>query len=210
MVITDCHMPEMDGYELSQKIRELESNDARNRTPVIAWTANALAEEEGRCQAAGMDELLVKPANLGQLRKILAKWLSITEPEETATLSSQHDKKEDAKIVIDYEVLNSVVPDSSDRGRVLKEFLSHISTDHSKLSEILKEGDPASVANTAHRMKGSCRMVGAMHLAKACEIIEQAARDDDMTKARATKKALDEALSQIESLLMPAEKQEEI
>lgn len=79
MVITDCHMPEMDGYELAREIRRIEAAETRQRMPVIAWTANALAEEVESCRTAGMDELLVKPADLMQLRKVLAKWLPLAE-----------------------------------------------------------------------------------------------------------------------------------
>ena len=75
LVITDCHMPEMDGYEFTHNIRETEQQEARPRTTVIAWTANVLAEEEQRCQAAGMDDILTKPTDLSELRAMLAKWL---------------------------------------------------------------------------------------------------------------------------------------
>jgi len=93
MVITDCHMPEMDGYEFAREIRKIEAAESRRRIPVIAWTANALAEEVVLCHAAGMDELLVKPADLMQLRKVLAKWLSIAETngEHVATVQRNDD-----------------------------------------------------------------------------------------------------------------------
>ncbi len=78
MIITDCHMPEMDGYALVQEIRKIEKSASLPHTPVIAWTANALAEELGHCQASGMDDLLVKPAEMRQLRSTLAKWLGVT------------------------------------------------------------------------------------------------------------------------------------
>ncbi len=77
MIITDCHMPEMDGYALVQEIRKIEKSASLPHTPVIAWTANALAEELGRCQESGMDDLLVKPAEMNQLRNTLAKWLGV-------------------------------------------------------------------------------------------------------------------------------------
>ncbi|MHB1360965.1 MAG: hybrid sensor histidine kinase/response regulator, partial [Rhodocyclaceae bacterium] len=75
LVVTDCHMPVMDGYALTRAIRASEAATARRRTPVFAWTANALPEEIGNCHAAGMDELLVKPTELVQLKQVLAKWL---------------------------------------------------------------------------------------------------------------------------------------
>jgi PAS domain S-box-containing protein len=200
LVITDCHMPEMDGYEFSREVRKIEAEESRPRTPIIAWTANALAEEEGRCQAAGMDELLVKPANLAQLKKTLAKWLSITETEGESSAPSLRNNGGP----IDYAVLNMVVADRAAQPQVLQNFLSHIRADHLKLSEMFEQGEQVNVEDTAHRMKGASRMVGATYLAKACEAIEHAARNGDMTKAGNAKAALDEALDQLETFLASA------
>ncbi|MEQ1916969.1 MAG: response regulator [Gallionella sp.] len=75
LIITDCHMPEIDGYELTSLIREKEQQLGAPRIPVIAWTANALAEESERCQAAGMDDILTKPTELSVLRAMLDRWL---------------------------------------------------------------------------------------------------------------------------------------
>ena len=75
LVITDCHMPQLDGYELAYAIRGIEADQARARTPIFAWTANALADEVEKCEAAGMDELLIKPTDLVQLKRMLEKWL---------------------------------------------------------------------------------------------------------------------------------------
>ncbi len=74
-IITDCHMPEMDGYELTRSIREMEKHDGRQHVPIIAWTANVLADEEQRCHEAGMDDLLTKPTDLAELNRMLHKWL---------------------------------------------------------------------------------------------------------------------------------------
>jgi len=75
LIITDCHMPEMDGYELTFRIREQERAMASRRLPIIAWTANVLVEEEEHCRAAGMDDLLTKPTELTDLRAMLLRWL---------------------------------------------------------------------------------------------------------------------------------------
>lgn len=209
LVITDCHMPEMDGYGLSRAIRKIEAEEARPRTPIIAWTANALAEEEEHCRAAGMDELLVKPTNMTQMRKTLAKWLSIAETESSQAASPQHDA--DGKQIagpIDYSELKKVVPDSAAHIQVLHDFQSHIRADLAKLLEMLEQGNQVNVERTAHRMKGSSRMVGAKYLAKACETIEQAARDGDMAGARAAKMTLDEAIGQFETYLVEVRKPE--
>ena len=204
LVITDCHMPEMDGYEFSRKVRKIEADERLLRTPIIAWTANALAQEADRCNAAGMDDLLVKPTTLAQLRMTLAEWLSITEAPDGLSIATSCDDVGP----IDYSVLDMVVADSSAQSQVLEDFLSHIRTDCRKLAEALEKGDRAIVENTAHRVKGSCRMVGATSLAKACETIEHAARNGDMAKASAARVALDEAFCQLNTFLASASGQE--
>jgi len=73
LLLTDCHMPEMDGFELTQNIRA--GRTIRTDLPIIAITANALSGEAEKCKAAGMDDYLSKPVELGALRTALEKWL---------------------------------------------------------------------------------------------------------------------------------------
>jgi signal transduction histidine kinase/ActR/RegA family two-component response regulator len=75
LIITDCHMPVMDGYELTYRIRDRERQAGTKRIPIIAWTANVLVDEAEHCHAAGMDDLLTKPTELADLRAMLLKWL---------------------------------------------------------------------------------------------------------------------------------------
>jgi len=78
LVLTDCHMPEMDGFELTAKLRLTEEKAQLSRTPVIAITANALRGEAERCIAAGMDDYLSKPVAIADLKDMLGKWLADT------------------------------------------------------------------------------------------------------------------------------------
>ena len=75
LVISDCNMPEMDGYALTRAIREIEKSSQRARTPVLAWTANALESSVAMCLEAGMDDVLFKPAELVKLKVLVEKWL---------------------------------------------------------------------------------------------------------------------------------------
>jgi CheY-like chemotaxis protein len=74
LLISDCHMPEMDGFELTHAIRQVEK-DINQHIPIIAFTANALRGETERCLVAGMDDYLSKPVEMQSLRRILSKWM---------------------------------------------------------------------------------------------------------------------------------------
>jgi PAS domain S-box-containing protein len=75
LLLTDCHMPEMDGYTLTRQLREQERSTEARRLPVIALTASALSEESRRCFAAGMDDFLAKPIEMAILQRVLEHWL---------------------------------------------------------------------------------------------------------------------------------------
>ena len=74
LVLTDCHMPKMDGFDLTRAIRSAEHDTARH-VPIIALTANAMVGESERCLNAGMDDYLAKPVTLVQIRDVLLRWI---------------------------------------------------------------------------------------------------------------------------------------
>ena len=80
LLLTDLHMPEMDGYQLTAAIRLAEQGKGKARAPIIAFTANALKGEAEHCRAVGMDDYLSKPVQLAHLNAILQKWLPVAPP----------------------------------------------------------------------------------------------------------------------------------
>lgn len=199
VVITDCHMPEMDGYALTKAIRDSEAEKQLPHTPIIAWTANALAEEAERCRAAGMDDLLVKPANMSELKRVLQKWLPASGA-EGGNIAPVSEEAIDIKAPapVDLAELGKVVPDASEQKQVLLEFIEQIRIDWNRLLTMLEQGEHIEAQRTAHRMKGSSRMVGAGRLASICETIEQSAQARNLVRARAVSAALPDAIDHIE------------
>lgn len=159
-VITDCHMPEMDGYQLTQHIRAIEQQENRPHTPVIAWTANALPAQRNQCVTSGMDDVLTKPTDLVQLQTVLTPWL--------AQAASPVDG-------VDFSVLQNIAPNPADQIELLLEFQTHNRLDVQALLAALQSGVHETIRRAAHRTKGASRMVGAQALEAICADIEHRA-----------------------------------
>lgn len=181
IVITDCNMPEMNGYELARRIRALESENGSKRIPIIACTANALGGEAEICFAAGMDDYLAKPAELNDLARKLDQWLPIA-----------------AVPVLDRSVLAALTNgDVSAEREILMEFRRVNDVDAAMLKRAVDQSDIAQVTTSAHRIKGASRMIGAVEFAAICERLEHAGRNKDFQEVQAHMKAFENELERI-------------
>ena len=169
LVITDCNMPEMSGYELAREIRACESRHGHSRTPLIACTANALGGEAERCLAEGMDDYIPKPVELRVLARKLAQWLPLPAA-PTPPVNGQ-------ALVLDRRVVSEIAAgDPSAEREVLQRFREYNDQDAALLASAQASRDLSALLHAAHRMKGASRTVGAMQLASTCERLEAASR----------------------------------
>jgi PAS domain S-box-containing protein len=199
LVVTDCNMPHLDGYALSRAIRETEAKEGRLRTPVIAWTANVRPDVAARCHAAGMDDILTKPAEMAMLKQVLAKWLpsaatAMVGPDDADAASG---RTQAPSVVL--AGLDKIAATAAERAEILLDFMTQIRSDLDGLRVALTVEDLPACARIAHRMKGSSRMVGAQDLAAACEAMEHAVRQDSPRDADSAKATMDRALERLEA-----------
>jgi len=178
LLITDCQMPVMDGYELVRSIRQAESAgkaasgcSTAVRLPIIAVTANTLAEAINECRAAGMDEVLTKPIELANLKRTVDRWLPITEGPEPASATAFDDAAIRA-------LANG---DETLEGEVLEEYRQANDADLAAAAQAMEEEELEGVRSAAHRIKGAARMIGAAGLSEAAASLELAARSGDST-----------------------------
>ena len=175
IVITDCNMPEMDGYELARRIRTLEVAKGGKHTPIIACTANALEGEAEICFAAGMDDYLVKPVELSKILKKLDQWLPIP-----AAVASQECGKTSEAAPVDRSALAAMSGgDAATERDILADFRRVNDEDAAMLKRAVATSDIPQVTRATHRILGASRMVGALGLASVCERIERASRASD-------------------------------
>jgi two-component system sensor histidine kinase EvgS len=181
LIITDCHMPKMDGYRLTQAIRKLEADDARAPTPIIAWTANALAGQLELCPEAGMDDYLTKPTPLVELEVMLQKWLPNQVPgTDSIALGKSTTPPTTKKGPVDVSVLAALIGDDP---ALLREFLTDFQASACAIAIELHAACAAANAlragELAHKLKSSARSVGALALGELCAELEIAAKAGD-------------------------------
>ena len=181
LLLTDLHMPEMDGYELTAAIRTAEKT-GNARMPIIAITANALKGEAERCRKVGMDDYLSKPVQLASLKAMLEKWMPVAEsvpidsnsvdsaPLQTATTPTQ-------SVPVDVNILKALVGDDE---AVIREFLRDFRISAAKIAAELKAAcnslHAAQAGALAHKLKSSARSMGALALGELCAEMEQAGK----------------------------------
>jgi two-component system, NarL family, sensor histidine kinase EvgS len=187
LVIADCNMPIMNGYELSRSIREYEQREQLTPCVVLGFTANAQPEEKLRCAEAGMNDCLFKPISLTALERQLAQ----IAPQPSGPRLD----------LSNLDALTGGDPQLS--RRLLEELLSSSCHDRQILVSLwAQQAPPQDIIEQAHKIKGAARIVQAGVLAAQCEALEQAcARDDDRVVIETGIKTLEKCMLELERLL---------
>jgi signal transduction histidine kinase/CheY-like chemotaxis protein/CHASE1-domain containing sensor protein/HPt (histidine-containing phosphotransfer) domain-containing protein len=192
LILMDCRMPIMDGFEATRRLRTWEQETARARTPIIALTASAFAEDRARCLDAGMDDHLSKPLDLALLRAALAHWLP-----ETATPAAQaaHPQASAATTratgQIDRPSLERRYGNDPELIRcALDSYLEEWQSMLEALNGSLQAGDAREVSRHAHSLKGVAGAVSGQLLAEQARVLEAAASQGELTLVAAQFEAL--------------------
>lgn len=177
LLLTDLHMPNMDGYTLTRSIR-LEEPKGQH-IPILALTANALHDGKINAREAGVDDYLVKPVRLDTLKVTLMKWLPLENDKSVATLQSAIKivQKRESSPAIDIAVLHNLVGDDIQTLReILGEFLLSAQRLSTEMQATLVTGDTLNLVEIVHKLKSSSRSVGALNLGDLCADLESAGK----------------------------------
>ena len=195
-VFTDCHMPVMDGFEMTRRLRNLEA--AGERVPVIAITADAMDGTREKCLEAGMDNYLTKPIQIAALKSLITELLEGTAANSLSVEPSVPESASSAE-VIDPKALPEMLG-VSDRESLVEFYNSFVSIGRNVMADLKKcyeSGDLQAVGDQGHKLKSSSRAVGANRLADCCLALEQHGRGGDQA-------AVDACMQQIERLFEEA------
>jgi two-component system sensor histidine kinase/response regulator len=173
LVLMDCQMPEMDGFEATRLIRKHE--EGRRHTPVIALTANALQGDRERCLDAGMDDYLAKPVSETDLARTLGRWLPVEVVAAPEPKPSDDDGEPIVPSTIEY-LRDLGGGDENFLQDVVTLFVDDAALRMAAIHSAIASGDAEELASAAHAFKSSSGNVGAMRVHASCATLEQIGR----------------------------------
>lgn len=174
LILMDCQMPEMDGYEATRRVRLLEAETKKN-LPIVALTANALRGDREKCLEAGMNDYLTKPLNVELLETTLKKWIL----KSTVVSKEVPMKSSDPHKLIDFEAIQKLrklqKPGRPDLvSNLINLFFESADQSIQQMSEAIQKKDWKSLSASAHSLKSSSANLGAVQFSKFCFELETA------------------------------------
>jgi CheY-like chemotaxis protein/HPt (histidine-containing phosphotransfer) domain-containing protein len=214
LVLMDCQMPEMDGFEATREIRSRE-REGQHLT-IVAMTANAMLGDRERCLAAGMDDYLSKPVSVDKLAAMLSRWLpgeaaarhdagAAAPPSDTAASNGQargNRRQNGHRSPVNLGQLESIT--GNDRAalrRYLELYVSATTPLLAKTAEAVAQRDGAEVRRLGHSLKGGAGNVGAEEMAELAAELERAGASEAWSDAEALCRSLTESFERVGSFV---------
>jgi signal transduction histidine kinase/DNA-binding NarL/FixJ family response regulator len=180
LILMDCQMPTMDGYEATTQLRAIGSN-----TPIIAMTANAVKGDRERCLAVGMNDYISKPISKDMLSTVLGRWIEASPSSKNASESNSAESSNNSGyldipaasssdgIAFDREgTLARLDGDEELLATLLEIALEDLPESIQKLIEALQSGKNGELSRLAHTIKGAASNVGGVRLAECASQLE--------------------------------------
>jgi PAS domain S-box-containing protein len=230
IVLMDCQMPGLDGYQTTQEIRKREATgslgpsadgDSSNpskphKTVVIALTAHAMSAERDKCLAAGMDDYISKPVQMNHLSALLERW--IVRPEQRISQLSQPIEPDPSTPEIPPDPAGAIASDSPpsinmdrleevSRGkrtlqrRLLEAFANTATADTEAIASAIQANDCVKVDRVSHRLKGSSANVGAQGMSALAEQIGTLAQENRLSEANSPLSRLQAQLQRVREFI---------
>jgi PAS domain S-box-containing protein len=209
LVLMDCQMPEMDGFEATARIREADSGVLNHDIPIIAMTAHAMQGDREKCLKAGMNDYLSKPVHPQALAQMLDKWLPQEKDEGQGTREVKVAETADGTgtrsgavsitvpVFDQVSLMVRVMEDADLAKNIMELFLEDIPKRIEMLKRFLDAGDASGVERQAHSIKGASANVSGEALRAVAFEMEKAGKAGDLDAARGLMTRLEEQLEKL-------------
>ena len=203
IVLMDCQMPEMDGYEATRQIRNSRSAIRNPKIPIVAMTAHAMQGAREECLEAGMDDFISKPVNPQELLRVIEEWVIKPEATREEIMLDNPEPKEKEKDVFDKADLFKRLMDDEDLAKeVIELFLDDIPRKLVAMKKAFNKSDAPLLQQLAHSVKGAAANIGARAFRDCASRMEQAGEGGNLDKAASLLPKIDEQFRRLENVLV--------
>jgi CheY-like chemotaxis protein/HPt (histidine-containing phosphotransfer) domain-containing protein len=209
LVLMDCQMPVMDGYQATHAIRDPNSSVLNHNIPIIAMTANAMKGDREKCLEAGMNDYITKPINIQKLTDTIEQHLSVPDRESfsrqegTDTTPPQQSFNEPCN-ELPYDkpfALDRVGGDEDLFSELVAVFLAESPGALARVHEAVSSGDPEAIIEAAHALKGSMGILAASDAVAAAQAVETLGQSGDLQGLQEATAALSVEVRRLTSAL---------
>ncbi len=189
LLLTDLHMPRLDGYDLTTQIRQAEAEQGKARLPIVALTANALKGEMDKCLEIGMDGYLTKPVELQLMKEEILKHFSAVTSEQDLSedVTASNGKAQQDVAPVDPTALNAIVGDDPEVHReFLEAFIPQAVQIIEEINEAYGKHNGHRISELGHKLKSSSRTIGANPLADLCQELEKQGKEGNWQAVEAS------------------------
>ncbi|MBN1436244.1 MAG: PAS domain S-box protein [Sedimentisphaerales bacterium] len=195
LILMDCQMPEMDGYEATAEIRQLPSDVAK--IPIIAMTAHAMEGDKENCLKAGMDDYISKPAKRDRVEAVLSRFLG--DPEASVSAASEDQSSDE--IFRPEQALDLLDGDLQMLREIVQAFVEDMPKDMNQLHDAFTNGDFTRVSAQAHKIKGAAAVIGAQATSQAAMCLEHTAKAENPQNIESNVQELNEQVEKLSEIL---------
>ncbi len=208
VILMDCQMPELDGFEATRLIRQIEQSDAKqSRRPIIALTANAIKGDRELCLAAGMDGYVTKPIDPIELLQTIRSFIPARRisPEIATRAAVEPIADLASPPPVDLEALRRrCMGNRKIAAKALAKFDSSMTVDVDALARSVQSGDAKAAAASAHKIKGAAANVSAEGLRKIATELEKRVHDNEMGQTQECLEQLQREMDRFKEYLATA------
>ncbi len=191
LVLMDCQMPELDGYETTMVIRNSNTPDKDRNIPIIALTANAIKGDREKCIDAGMDDYISKPIKLQELSDAINRQLDrcLKQEDISKELPGDYELKSHTESIPD--IIYSEFREDDDLVDIINDFVTSLGADIKKMQETFDKRDYDNLRRFAHQIKGAGGSYGYQILTETAKKLEDAAKNRDASSITTTLEEID-------------------
>ena len=179
VVLMDCEMPQMDGYEATKRIRSGQDGVRNRDIPIVALTASAMAADRDRCFSVGMSDYISKPVDPQRLATTLARW---TAPSKACSPQSGGTTQAAVPVFDEKELLERLMGDHKLAQKLVDSFVQDVPEKLANLDGLIRAADSVSIRAAAHALKGAAANLSARALKELAVQMQEAATKEDLRR----------------------------